>query len=132
MEVSISLENIRVPVTVMRVAGDVDSANAGRLQEEADKLVASGARYILMDFEKTAFISSAGLRVIHKTFNALRALHKDADDDSLRKSMSAGAYKAPYLKVVNLSATAREAFQLAGFDTYIDTYIDLQSALKSF
>jgi anti-anti-sigma regulatory factor len=85
-----------------------------------------------LDLSNVSFVSSAGLRAIHSIFNQLRALHKDADDDTLRKNMSAGTYKSPYLKVTNLSPKIKEVFELGGFDTYIEAYDDVKKAVESF
>ena len=65
-------------------------------------------------------------------FNKLRDLHKDANDDELRRKMSVGAYKSPYIKVANLKERVREAFELSGFDVYIEVHNDINSAVQSF
>lgn len=124
--------NARVPVTVITPIGNIDSSNFHTFQAYVDEQVANGARYILLNFHTTAHISSAGLRVIHNLFNKLRELHKEINDDELRKQMSAGAYKSPYLKVCSLSPNMAEVFQLGGFDIYIELLQDETTALKSF
>ena len=124
--------NARVPITVITPTGDIDSSNFRTFQACVDEQVANGARYILLNFQTTAHISSAGLRVIHNLFNKLRELHKEINDDELRKRMSVGAYKSPYLKVCNLSPNMAEVFQLGGFDIYIELLQDETTALKSF
>ncbi len=99
---------------------------------QAQKMLDSGSRYILVDMTNLAFISSAGLRALHNIFNQLRAIHKDVDDDILRKSMAAGAYKSPYLKVCCLSPKIKEVFDLGGFDAYIEVYNEFEEAVSSF
>lgn len=132
MHIETSTENGRVPVTVMHVHGNIDSATYQAFQAQAEELISNGAQYILIDMTHAPFISSAGLRAIHNIFNQLRAIHKDADDEALRKSMSTGAYKSPYLKVVNLSEEAKEVFELGGFDTYIEVHDDISKAVASY
>jgi anti-anti-sigma factor len=132
MDIKVSTENGRVPVTIMHVHGNIDSATYQAFQTQAEELVSNGAHHILIDLANAPFISSAGLRAIHNIFNQLRAIHKDADDDTLRKSMSAGSYKSPYLKVANLSAEAKEVFELGGFDTYIEVHDDISKAITSY
>ncbi len=132
MEIISTLEKRRVPITVMQIIGNIDSATYPAFQAHADDLISKGATYILVDLEKAPFISSAGLRAVHSIFNQLRSFHKDVNDDLLRKSMSTGTYKSPYLKVVNLSKEAREVFELGGFDTYIEVHDDMQKGLNSF
>ena len=132
LDITTTIQNARVPVTIIHISGEIDSSNYKLFQEQAEEAVADGARYLLLDMKNVAYISSAGLRVIHTLFNKLRDIHKDANDDELRKKMSAGAYKSPYVKVANLSERVKEAFELSGFDVYIEVFDDLSAAVSSF
>jgi anti-anti-sigma regulatory factor len=120
-----------IPVTIVHITGDIDSSNFQIFQSFLDDQVANGSRHFVLDFKNVNRISSAGLRVIHNLFNKLREMHKDVDDDELRKRMSTGAYKSPYLKVVNLSAGVEEVFRLGGFDIYIEIFQDEEQAVDS-
>lgn len=132
MEINITTENARVPVTIMHVSGKIDSATYQDFQAKADALIDEGARHLLVDMAHVEFISSAGLRALHNIFNKLRALHQDVNDDELRKKMSTGEYKSPFVKVANPSSSIRDVFELSGFDTYIKTFEDIASAIRSF
>ena len=120
-----------IPVNIVHIAGDIDSSNFQTFQSFLDDQVANGSRHFILNFKNVNRISSAGLRVIHNLFNKLRELHKDVDDDELRKRMSTGIYKSPYLKVVNLSAAVEEVFRLGGFDIYIEIFHDEEQAVNS-
>lgn len=122
----------RVPVTVVTISGDIDSSNFQNFQTYVDEQVEKGARYILLNFRGVEHISSAGLRVIHNLFNKLRNIHNDVNDDELRKKMSAGTYKSPYLKLTNLAPNVVEVFSLGGFDIYIEMFDDEDAAVRSF
>jgi anti-anti-sigma regulatory factor len=132
MEIKTTSGSARVPITIIHIKGNVDSATYQAFQTKADELINSGARYILVDLAESPFISSAGLRVLHNIFNSLRSLHKDVNDEELRRKMSTGAYKSPHLKVANLSSQVRDAFVISGFDTYIEVYDDIKKAIASF
>ena len=132
MEIRVTKENVRVPVSVMHVNGKIDSLSYQQFQESAEELISDGTRYVVIDLAEAPFVSSAGLRAFHKIFNTLRAIHRDVDDDLLQKKMSTGSYKSPYLKVTNLSEEVRKVFELGGFDTYIETFLDVKEALASF
>jgi anti-anti-sigma factor len=132
MEIIVSVENARVPVTVMQVSGKIDSSTYQAFQARAEELILGGARYILVDLTDVLYISSAGLRALHNIFNQLRSIHKDVDDDELRKKMSAGAYKSPYLKVNASVADIRDVFTLGGFDIYIEIHNSIAEAVASF
>jgi anti-anti-sigma factor len=132
MEIKVTTENARVPLSIMHISGKIDSATHQAFQSKAEELIDGGARYILVDLADTEFVSSAGLRALHNIFNKLRAMHQDVNDDDLRKKMSSGAYKSPFVKVAGSSTKIREVFELSGFDTYIESYDDLRKAVASF
>jgi anti-anti-sigma factor len=134
MEIKVSTENGRVPVTVLHVNGNIDSSSYQNFQSTAKGLVDQGARYILVDLSQAPFVSSAGLRALHTLFNELRTRHPDANlsDEQVKKGIRAGTYKSPHLKVLNMSPATKAAFETSGFDMYIDTFTDMQTAIASF
>lgn len=134
MEIKVSTESGRVPVTVMHVDGNIDSSTYEQFQSTARNLIDEGARYILVDLSHAPFVSSAGLRALHALFNELRSRNRDADlsDEQMKRGISAGTYKSPHLKLLNLSPEARTAFETSGFDMYIDSFTDLRTAIASF
>ena len=134
MEIKVSTESGRVPVTVLHVDGNIDSSTYEQFQSTAKKLIDAGTRYILVDLTHAPFVSSAGLRALHTLFNELRTRNPEANlsDDQIKKGISAGTYKSPHLKLLNLSPETRSAFETSGFDMYIDTFTDRNAAIASF
>lgn len=134
MEIKVSTESGRVPVTVLHVDGNIDSSTYEKFQSTAKQLIDGGARYILVDLSHAPFVSSAGLRALHSIFNDLRSRNPESNlsDEQMRKGISAGTYKSPHLKLLNLSPETRTAFETSGFDMYIDTFTDMKKAIASF
>jgi len=134
MEIKVSTESGRVPVTVLHVDGNIDSSTYEKFQSTAKKLIDDGARHILVDLSHAPFVSSAGLRALHTLFNELRSRNPGADlsDEQMKKGISAGTYKSPHLKLLNLSPETKTAFETSGFDMYMDTFTDMQTAIASF
>jgi len=134
MEIKVSTESGRVPVTILHVDGNIDSSSYEQFQSTAKKLIDEGARYLLVDLSHAPFVSSAGLRALHALFNELRSRNPDANlnDEQIKKGISAGTYKSPHLKLLNLSPETKTAFETSGFDMYIDTFTDRQAAINSF
>lgn len=134
MEIKVSTESGRVPVTVLHVDGNIDSSTYEQFQSTAKKLIEEGARYLLVDLSYAPFVSSAGLRALHALFNELRSRNPNADlsDEQMKKGISAGTYKSPHLKLLNLSPETKTAFETSGFDMYIDTFTDRNTAIASF
>jgi len=134
MEIKVSTENGRVPVTIMHIDGDLDSASYTFFQEKADELINSGTRHILVDFSHSHYVSSAGLRALHQIFKELNAVHPDSNltEGDMKKGISAGTYKSPYLKLLNLSEESKSVFSATGFDMYIEVYNDMKKAIAAF
>ena len=134
MEIEVSTENGRVPVTILHVKGNIDASSYEQFQSTAKRLIDEGARYLLVDLAKSPFVSSAGLRAIHALFNELRSRHAATglSDEQVKKGISAGTYKSPHIKLLNLSPETRTAFETSGFDMYIETFTDKNTAVASF
>ena len=134
MEIKVSTEQARVPVTVMHVDGNIDSGTHDTFKTRADELIQGGARYFLVDLSHAPFVSSAGLRALHVIFNTLRGLEPDSNltNEQVKKGISNGTYKSPHLKLLNLSPETQTAFKLSGFDMFIETFTDRSAALASF
>jgi len=134
MEIKVSTESGRVPITVLHVDGNIDSSTYEIFQSKAKEIIEQGARYLLVDLSHAPFVSSAGLRALHTLFNELRTRNPDANlsDAQMKQGISAGTYKSPHLKLLNLSPETKAAFETSGFDMYIDTFTDLKSAIASF
>jgi anti-anti-sigma factor len=134
MEIKVSKESARVPVTVLHVDGNIDSSTYEKFQSTAKQLIDEGARYILVDLSHAPFVSSAGLRALHTVFNDLRSRNPESNlsDEQMRKGISAGTYKSPHLKLLNLSPETKIAFETSGFDMYIETFTDMKTAIASF
>ena len=134
MEIKVLNENGRVPITILHIDGDIDSSNFQSFQSKAEELIEGGARYFLIDLSHSKFISSAGFRALNALYNKLRNIHPDENlsDEEVKKGIAAGTYKSPHLKLLNLSEEAKTAFELAGFDLYIETFTDKKAAIASF
>jgi len=134
MEIKVSAENGRVPITVLHVDGNIDSSTSETFLSAVRKLINEGARYILVDLSHAPFVSSAGLRAFHNIFNELRSINPEANlsDEQMKKGISAGTYKSPHLKLLNLSPETKTTFETSGFDMYIDTFNDRKAAIASF
>ena len=134
MEIKVSTENGRVPITVLHVDGNIDSSTYETFLSSTRKLINEGARYILVDLAHAPFVSSAGLRAFHTIFNELRSINPEANlsNEEIKKGISAGTYKSPHLKLLNLSPESKTAFETSGFDMYIDTFTDRKAAIASF
>ena len=134
MEIKVSTENGRVPVTVMHLDGDLDSATYTVFQIKASELIKNGTRHILVDLSHSRYVSSAGLRALHQIYKDLNAIHPDANlnQEEIKAGIANGTYKSPYLKVLNPSDETKMVFKTSGFDMYIESFSDKKKAIASF
>jgi anti-anti-sigma factor len=134
MEIKVSTENGHVPITILHVDGNLDSATYDEFQTKAEELIKGGARYILVDLTHAPYVSSAGLRAIHHIFKTLNSIHPDAtlNEEDIKKGIYDGTYKSPYLKLVNLSEQSKFVFKTTGFDMYLESFDDMKKAIASF
>lgn len=134
MEIKVSTENGRVPVTIIHIDGNLDSSSFPSFQSKAEELIKSGARHILVDLSHSPYVSSAGFRVLSQIFKELNSIHPDTNlsDKDMKQGVVEGTYKSPYLKLLNLSEQTRAVFTTTGFDMYIEEYDDLKKAIAAF
>lgn len=130
MEIAVSQEQGRVPVTVMHLKGSIDSSTYTEFQTAVLDMVHSGARYILLDLKDVPYMSSAGLRALNSIYSTLR--EKDESVQTISKGVSAGTYKSPHLKLLSPGKRVIETLKMSGFDMFLEIHSNLKSAVESF
>jgi anti-sigma B factor antagonist len=109
-----------VPVTILRLEGDIDAATQKTLQDKATEVVGGGATHILLDMSGVNYMGSAGFRAIHALTNMLSS----EESSTLSKS--------PHLKLLNPTDSVARVIKTLGFDVYLDIYQDRDEAVNSF
>ncbi len=132
MNITVTNEKARVPVTVMHVEGNLDSATYEAFRAQAEDLIQKGARFMLLDLTKAPYVSSAGLRAFNSIFVRLRELTPDVSEEDMHKGINAGWYRSPHLKLLSPSTATEVALESSGMNMFLETYTDLKSALASF
>ncbi len=130
MDITITQQQARVPVTVIHLKGMLDSATYEQFQARTKQEIDAGAEHLLIDFKDVAYISSAGVRALNEIFRRLDA--SGGLDSKMEKGLLDGSYKSPHLKLLNPSPRVVEVLKMVGMDMYIDIYHDLQRAVASF
>ena len=98
-------------VTLVVLAGSLDSNTSPQAQQTLDEILAAGARKMVIDCRGLDYISSAGLRVLLGT----------------AKRLKGGA-----LRLFGLNETVREVFEISGFATILAVFPTEADALKGF
>ena len=132
MEISVSQEQGRVPVTVFDIRGEITADTAARFLEEADRAVAGGAQNLVLDLTNVPYIGSFGLRALN---DILKGLHKGASDQNeaqLRQALRDGQSKSAHLKLVNPNPQVMKVLETTGFDMFLEVYPTVKTAVASF
>lgn len=131
MEIIISQAQGRVPITIMRLKGDLDYLSADKFDAEARKAVENGAKDILVDLSGVAFMSSVGIRSLHMLYDLV---HADGSEEkkTVYKGVLSGTYKAPHFKLLNPTQRVHDTLTTVGLDMYIDIFKDEQEAIAAF
>lgn len=123
MNIRVAHEQGRVPVTVFYVQGQINMGSTAQLEQRARAEYDNGMRDLLIDFSETTSLTSAGLRTLHVLYRLLEDPSSDAGK---------GRRKSAHLKLFNLPPDLRRVIQISGFDSFIDIYDDLPTAVASF
>jgi hypothetical protein len=130
MDIVVSQEQGRVPVTVFHLKGDLTSVE--QLKAHAQEALDAGTSSLLLDLTEVPYISSRGLQALHHLYMLLRSQSPDDSDEAAKAGMLAGTYKSPHLKLLNPSKSATKALSLAGYDMFLEVHHDLKMAVASF
>jgi anti-anti-sigma factor len=133
LQITVSQQQGRVPVTVFHLEGDVIDANSyEQLEAQARAVYEAGMRNLLLDLTKVKYISSAGLRALHSIFMLLRTNTPGESDESMKKGLMDGTFKSPHLKLLNPSPAVLETLRVMGFDMFLEVHRNLKDAIASF
>ncbi|MFM8425960.1 MAG: STAS domain-containing protein, partial [Chloroflexota bacterium] len=134
MEINISQEQGKVPVTFIKVAGQLDGQTYQKLIASAQDVIKGGAKNIVLDMGDLTFISSAGLVSLHVIALLLRGEampdleHGWAALKSVNKSRESGIQQ--HVKLLNPREEIINVLEMVGFSTFFDIFNDKQKALE--
>lgn len=134
MEILVLNEQARVPVTVFQIKGELTAETDVQFLEQVEEAYQAGMRNLLLDLTKLTFLSSAGLRAIHKVFLLLREKSpgSGSSDDAVLDGIRAGTYRSRHLKLFKPSSDVMQVLSTTGFDMFLEIYTDRKKALASF
>jgi len=126
MQVVVSQEQGRVPITVFHVKGEIGAHNYDQIQSQVSEAVESGMRDLILDLREVTYMSSAGLRAIHAIFKIME-MKKGMDD-----WWQGRAVTSPHLKIVAPPSHVLKTITAAGFDVFLEIHKNLKDAVGSF
>jgi anti-anti-sigma regulatory factor len=136
MNISVSQAQGKVPVTVLKLDGQLDGQNYQELIAKAQELYSAGGRDFLLDLSNLTYISSAGLVALHSV--ALLARGEELPDTeggwsayrSMGRSAEAGMQK--HVKLLNPRSEIMNVLDMVGFGNVFEIFTSLDDAVNSF
>ena len=136
MNISVSQAQGSVPVTVIKLDGQLDGQNYQELIAKAQELYDAGMHDFLLDLSDLTYISSAGLVALHSV--ALLARGEELPDveggwsayRSVGRSREAGIQK--HVKLLNPSSEVSGVLDMVGFSNVFEIFTDRETAINSF
>jgi anti-anti-sigma regulatory factor len=136
MDITVTTQQGRVPVTVVQPHGDIDASNYTELVDKVEGLIKGGAQDFILDLSDVGFMSSAGLVALHSLAITLRG-DKPIDPQagwaalkSMDRSRTSGMQQ--HMKLLKPQERVLEIFDKAGFTQFFEIFTDLDKAAASF
>jgi anti-anti-sigma factor len=132
MDITTATATGRVPVTILRLNGNLDASTFEQFEAQATAAVRGGAHDLLIDLTHVPYISSAGLRAFNSLYKLLHPEESEAGQKAVEQGVRDGTYKSPHLKLLNPTPRVLEVLKLAGFDMFLDIRHSEQEAVQAF
>lgn len=136
MNITVSQQQGRVPVTVIHLDGKLDSNSFKNLIEEAKKIFTSGSRHLILDMSKLTYISSAGIVSLHsiaKLFRGEPLPDTEAGWNTIRSLEKERAGEMQQnVKLLNVPPEVRSVLDVVGFAAFFEIHTDLEQAVAAF
>lgn len=136
MNISISQVQGKVPVTVIKLEGQLDGQTYQDLITKAREAYKAGWHDFLLDMSDLTYISSAGLVALHSV--ALLAKGEELPDTdegwsayrSMGRSKEAGIQE--HMKLLSPRPEVLSVLEMVGFSAVFKIFSDFDEAVKSF
>jgi len=136
MNISVSQVQGKIPVTVIKLSGQLDGQTYQDLINKGREAYKAGWRDFLVDMTDLTYVSSAGLVALHSM--ALLVKGEELPDTesgwsayrSMGRSREAGMQQ--HMKLLNPRDEVRSVLEMVGFNSVFEIYSDLDAAVNSY
>lgn len=136
MDISVSQKQGNVPITVIKLDGELDGQNYQELISKARELFSAGARDFVLDLSDLTYISSAGLVALHSVALLVKGEELPDTEQGWSAYRSMGRTSASgvqsHIKLLNPREEVRNVLDMVGFGNVFQVYTDLDEAVQSF
>ena len=126
----------RVPVTILRLQGDLDGSNYRAVIDRARELYQAGARHLLVDLAGTPYMSSAGIVALHSIALLFRGSEAPDPEDGWRAIRAVGeaadSGRQEHVKLLNLQPKVVRVLDQTGLLPFFEVHTEQDTAVASF
>jgi anti-anti-sigma factor len=126
MEITVSREQGRVPVTILHIKGEINAETADQFLAAASKIHDEGAGDILLDLSDVPYITSWGIRALSDLYTMLGGAATDEKDG--REAST----RPRHLKLLCPTPQVQRVLSTAGLDLYLESFTDRKQAVASY
>ena len=135
MKITISHENARVPVAVMKLEGELDAASYLDVIASAHQLVEQGTRHILLDLEELTYMGSSGLFALHSMAMLLRGEVPPNPEDgwgAVHSMDRPDSDAVESVKLLDPQPQVDRVLERTGMKRFFETFTNRAAAMRSF
>ena len=138
LNITVDKEEGRVPVTVLRLQGELDASNYESVIAQTEELYADGTRDLLLDLQNVDFVSSSGLIGLHTMALIMRG-ETLADPEegwaafrAVSRDMLKSSDEEVHFKLLKPQPVVGKVLDTSGFSDFMPVYDDEETAVASF
>lgn len=128
MNITVTVQQARQLVAIMRLQGDIDASNFIQVVDKAREIYENPARHLIIDLSEVPSISSTGLVAIHK----IALLYSGVSEEKAHPDLTHSSNARKYVKLLSPQPAVEKALETAGMKLFFKIFHDLESALNSF
>jgi anti-anti-sigma regulatory factor len=136
MNITAEQPTARVPVTILRLQGDLDGSNYLDLVAAARTAQQTGTTHLLLDLTGVSYMSSAGLVALHSAVQLLRG-EQPPDPEAGWSALKSVALDKPAgaqqrVKLLNPQPRVTRTLEMSGMNVFFEIFTDETAAVASF
>jgi anti-anti-sigma regulatory factor len=136
MELETTQAQGQVPVTIMKLVGELDASNYLEVIARGKELFAAGTRDLLLDLSDLSFMASSGLVALHSLVLVMSGEEPPDPEHGwgafhgISRDRERGF--AEHFRLYNPQPSVARTLEITGFKTFVQVHTDLEAALASF
>ena len=138
MEITIEEAQGRVPVTVMKLNGELEAKNYVDVIERGKEVYEAGTRDLLLDLGDLSFMSSSGLVALHSLVLLMRGEEPDDPEagwsalHAIAEEVESGAKPEQHFKLLSPQPRVDKTLEITGFKKLFEIHTNREEAIASF